>query len=165
MYRSRCRSDSRSNSRHMLCCTCPCRSPQKLSFSSLTKCWKCSVIGVTFAMGVSLLFKGALASQAKANLHPLAFYTIEVTSPNAARTWRRVPYSFKVVQEAFSPIAISSTSLRLRTPLVHGCVLILKYASAQSGSESRSDSCTSPSQGPRLSCVDSLLMVNLSFLQ
>ena len=36
---------------------------------------------VTFAMGVSLLSRSALACQAKANLHPLAFYTIELTSP------------------------------------------------------------------------------------
>src|SRR3974377_1401571 len=65
MYRSRCRSDSNSTHLRMLCCTWPCRSPQKLSFSSLTKCWKCSVIGVTFAMGVSLLVRMASASQAK----------------------------------------------------------------------------------------------------
>src|SRR5271166_4416929 len=84
MYRSRCRSESNSNSRPMLCCTCPCRSLQKLSFSSLTKCWNCSVMGVTFAMGVSLLARMASASQAKANLHPLVFYTIEVTSPEEA---------------------------------------------------------------------------------
>ncbi|MGA2904300.1 MAG: hypothetical protein ABSD98_10745, partial [Candidatus Korobacteraceae bacterium] len=45
-----------------------------------------SVMGVTFAMGVSLLFQGALACEAKANLHPLAFYTIEVTSPLAIRS-------------------------------------------------------------------------------
>src|SRR5271157_893210 len=77
MYRSRCRSDSSSNSLRMLCCTCPCRSPQKLSFKSSKKCWKCSVIGVTFAMGVSLLLRMAFACKAKANLHPLAF-----TQPN-----------------------------------------------------------------------------------
>src|SRR5271165_7404647 len=53
----------------------------KTLFSSLTKCWNCSVMGVTFAMGVSLLARMASASQAKANLHPLAFYTIKVTSP------------------------------------------------------------------------------------
>jgi hypothetical protein len=39
------------------------------------------VIGVTFAMGVGLLFGMALACEAKANLHPLPFYTIEFTSP------------------------------------------------------------------------------------
>jgi hypothetical protein len=32
-------------------------------------------------MGVGLLFGMALACEAKANLHPLAFYTIEFTSP------------------------------------------------------------------------------------
>src|SRR5271157_2679271 len=83
MYRSRCRSDSSSNSLRMLCCTCPCRSPQKLSFKSSKKCWKCSVIGVTFAMGVSLLLRMAFACKAKANLHPLAFYTTEFTSPKS----------------------------------------------------------------------------------
>src|SRR5215472_1206690 len=70
MYKSRCRSDSSSNRRCMPCCTCPCRSPQKLSFSSLTKCWNCSVIGVTFAMGVSLLSRMASACEAKSQLTP-----------------------------------------------------------------------------------------------
>jgi hypothetical protein len=32
-------------------------------------------------LGVGLLFGKALARKAKANLHPLAFYTIKVTSP------------------------------------------------------------------------------------
>jgi hypothetical protein len=32
-------------------------------------------------LGVGLLFGKALACEAKANLHPLAFYTIKVTSP------------------------------------------------------------------------------------
>jgi len=34
-------------------------------------------------MGVGLLFGTALACEAKANLHPLRFYTIEFTSPHA----------------------------------------------------------------------------------
>ena len=38
-------------------------------------------MGVTFAMGVSLLSRTALAGEAKATLHPLAFYTMELTSP------------------------------------------------------------------------------------
>src|SRR5271157_6636870 len=59
--------------RRMLCCTCPCRSPQKLSFSSLTKCWTCSVMGVTFAMGVSLLSRTAFACEAKSQLTPSRF--------------------------------------------------------------------------------------------
>src|SRR5207245_1763159 len=60
----------------------PYRSPQKVSFRSRTKCWNCSVIGATFAMGCKLLFKDlVLASEAKTNLHPPHFYTPEFTSP------------------------------------------------------------------------------------
>src|ERR1700693_223703 len=75
MYRSRCRSDSNSNSLRMLCCTCPCRSPQKLSFSSLTKCWNCSVMGVTFAMGVSLLFENGFCLLGKKPTYTLSLFT------------------------------------------------------------------------------------------
>jgi hypothetical protein len=40
------------------------------------------VIGIIFAIGCRSPFLGsALACEAKANLHPLAFYTIEFTSP------------------------------------------------------------------------------------
>jgi hypothetical protein len=40
------------------------------------------VIGIIFAIGCRSPFSGsALACEAKANLHPLAFYTINVTSP------------------------------------------------------------------------------------
>src|ERR1700728_1970001 len=63
-------------------CVCPYRSPQKLSFISARKCWKCSVIGIIFAIGCRSPFGKALACEAKANLHPLAFYTIEFTSPS-----------------------------------------------------------------------------------
>src|ERR1700728_618186 len=64
-------------------CVCPYRSPQKLSFISARKCWQCSVIGIIFAIGCRSPFGKALACEAKANLHPLAFYTIEFTSPEA----------------------------------------------------------------------------------
>ena len=50
-------------------------------FQLTDEIWNCSVMGITLAMGVSLLVRMALACEAKANLHPLAFYTIEVTSP------------------------------------------------------------------------------------
>ncbi len=49
------------------------KSAQKLSFISARKCWKCSVIGVTFAMSVSLPSRMASSCQGEANLHPLAF--------------------------------------------------------------------------------------------
>jgi hypothetical protein len=39
------------------------------------------VIGIIFAIGCRSPFGTALACEAKANLHPLAFYTIKVTSP------------------------------------------------------------------------------------
>ena len=38
-------------------------------------------------MGVRLLSRLALARQAKATLHPPAFYTIEFTSPNSRRVY------------------------------------------------------------------------------
>jgi hypothetical protein len=45
------------------------------------------VIGIIFAIGCRSPFSGsALACEAKANLHPLAFYTINVTSPHGALT-------------------------------------------------------------------------------
>src|SRR5579863_5734931 len=82
MYWSRCASLSWSKNRCPARCVRASRSPQKLSCNSSTKCWYCSVIGVTFAMGVSLFSKESVSAfQAKTNLHPLAFYTIEVTSP------------------------------------------------------------------------------------
>ena len=37
------------------------------------KVWKCSVIGIIFAIGCRSPFGKALACEAKANLHPLAF--------------------------------------------------------------------------------------------
>ena len=51
-------------------------------FVSSRKCWECSLIGVILAFGCGSPFSGsALVCEAKANFHPLAFYTIEVTSP------------------------------------------------------------------------------------
>ena len=80
------------------CFVCPYRSPQKLSLISARKCWKCSVIGIIFAIGCRSPFFGkALACEAKANLHPLAFYTINVTSPNlyGKWTWTRIRFAYK----------------------------------------------------------------------
>src|SRR5258708_39616191 len=73
MYRSRCCSLRASKNCCAACRVRACKSPQKLSCKSCTKCWKCSVIAIIFAMGVGLLFGMALACEAKANLHPLAF--------------------------------------------------------------------------------------------
>jgi hypothetical protein len=63
-----------------------------------------------FAMGVSLLCEKWLsASQAKANLHPLAFYTIEFTSPEhrmfsfISMNWKGEPLvSFETVVKMIS---------------------------------------------------------------
>src|SRR6201981_2487370 len=65
----------------------PYRSPQKLSCNSSTKCWNRSLIGITLAMGCRSPFGSALACEAKANLQPLAFYTINVTSPSLQFAW------------------------------------------------------------------------------
>jgi hypothetical protein len=51
-------------------------------FDLAQKCWKCSVIGISSPSGVSLLSMiGFMLVRQKANLHPLAFYTIKFTSP------------------------------------------------------------------------------------
>src|ERR1700752_1118550 len=75
------RSDSRSKNFFHACRVRPYKSPQKVSCNSSTKCWNRSLIGITLAMGCRSPFGSALACEAKANLHPLAFYTINVTSP------------------------------------------------------------------------------------
>src|SRR5215471_11524114 len=66
---------------------------------------------------------------------------------SAARMWRRVPSGLRFVQAAFIPTPINSTSLRDKTPLVHGLVVIFTHASAHFGSHSRNWS-TAESQGP-----------------
>src|SRR5439155_16375053 len=64
--RSRCRSDGNSKNRCQACRVCPYSSPQKLSFISARKCWKCSLIGIIFAIGCRSPFPGiGLACQAK----------------------------------------------------------------------------------------------------
>src|SRR5215469_6996528 len=56
--------------------------PQKLSFISARKCWICSVIRTIFAIGCRSPFQERLLLvRQKANLHPLAFYTLNFTSP------------------------------------------------------------------------------------
>jgi hypothetical protein len=57
VYRSRCRSLSKAKNCSADCRTRPCRSPQKLSVNPSTKCWKCSLIGVTFAPGCKSPFQ------------------------------------------------------------------------------------------------------------
>jgi hypothetical protein len=47
--------------------------PQKLSFISARKCWKCSLIGIIFAIGCRSPFRNGFCLSGKANLHPLAF--------------------------------------------------------------------------------------------
>src|SRR5277367_3428307 len=61
-----------------------------------------------------------------------------------ARIWRRVPVSSRFVQEQYSPREISSTSLRGRTPLVHGFVPTRNRSSAPLGSHSLSFSKDEP---------------------
>ena len=46
---------------------------------------------------------------------------------SAPRMWRRVPPGLKFVMAAFTARLISSTSLRGRTPLVHGSLDILRH--------------------------------------
>ena len=60
------------------------------------------------------------------------FRTIRISSrvapaSSAPRMWRRVPSALKFVHAAFTARLISSTSLRGRTPLVHGSADILRH--------------------------------------
>jgi len=78
------RSDSSSKNRCHAWRVCLYRPPQKPSFSSLRKCSKCSSIGIIFATGCRSPFQERLRLLGKANLHPLAVYTINVTSPRVS---------------------------------------------------------------------------------
>src|SRR5277367_5289883 len=86
---------------------------------------------------------------------------------SAARIWRRVPSSSRFVQEQFSARKISSTSLRGRTPLVHGFMPTRNSSSAPLGSHSLSLSKDEP-QGPADWSVDdafvATLLVDIFFL-
>src|SRR5574342_872429 len=66
---------------------------------------------------------------------------------SAARIWRRVPSGLRLVQAAFNATPTSSTSLRGRTPLVQGFVVIFTHVPAHCGSHSRSVT-TAASHGP-----------------
>src|SRR5664280_982612 len=72
-----CIRDRRSDSASKYCFQAglvwPYKSPQKLSFISCRKCWNCSLIGVTFAMGVSLLFLGGFRLSGQSQLTPSRF--------------------------------------------------------------------------------------------
>src|SRR5271165_1964408 len=73
MYRSRWRSLSASKKFCAASCVRVCKSPQKLSCNSATKCWKCSVIGIIFAMGVGLLFWNGFSLRGQSQLTPSCF--------------------------------------------------------------------------------------------
>src|SRR6267378_3562596 len=73
MYRSRCRSLRASKNCCAACRVRACKSPQKLSCNSSTKCWKCSLITVIFAMGVSLLFWNGFSLRGQSQLTPSCF--------------------------------------------------------------------------------------------
>src|SRR5205807_4157801 len=68
--RSRSRSDCSSKN----CChasfVCPYKSPQKLSFISARKCWKCSLIGIIFAIGCRSPFQERLSLVRQSQLTP-----------------------------------------------------------------------------------------------
>src|SRR5439155_18797681 len=86
--RSRCRSDCSSKNRCQASFVCPFKSPQKLSFISARKCWKCSLIGIIFAIGCRSPFQERLSLVRQSQLTPSRLYTINVTSP-----LRRAPFA------------------------------------------------------------------------
>ena len=52
---------------------CPYTSPQELSFISVRKCWKCSVIGIIFAIGCRSPFQERLLLVRQSQLTPSRF--------------------------------------------------------------------------------------------
>src|SRR5207244_11964763 len=68
--RSRCRSDCSPNNRCQASFPCPDKSPQKLSFISARKCWKCSLIGIIFAIGCRSPFQERLSLVRQSQLTP-----------------------------------------------------------------------------------------------
>src|SRR5947209_8777533 len=73
MYRSRCRSLRASKNCCAACRVRACKSPQKLSCNSATKCWKCSLIGIIFATGVGLLCWSGFSLRGQSQLTPSRF--------------------------------------------------------------------------------------------
>src|SRR5947209_18382239 len=71
--RSRSRSDCSSKNCCHASCVCPYRSPQKLSFISARKCWKCSVIGIIFAIGCRSPFRKGFSLRGQSQLTPSCF--------------------------------------------------------------------------------------------
>jgi hypothetical protein len=81
--RSRRRSDSASRNCFQANFVFASRSPLKLSFKSVRKCWKCSVIDTIFPMGVRLLSRLGFSSSGQSHLTPsrLLHNRIYFTSP------------------------------------------------------------------------------------
>src|SRR2546423_11617925 len=71
--RSRSQSDCSSKNRCHASCVCPHRSPHKLSFISARKCWKCSVIGIIFAIGCRSPFRKGFSLRGQSQLTPSCF--------------------------------------------------------------------------------------------
>src|SRR5436309_3286420 len=74
---------------------CPYKSPQKLSFISARKCWKCSLIGIIFAIGCRSPFQERLSLVRQSQLTPsrLLHNQRYVTHPSAADTATLVEWS------------------------------------------------------------------------
>src|SRR5439155_574202 len=64
------RSDCSSKNRCQASFVCPYKSPQKLSFISARKCWKCSLIGIIFAIGCRSPFQERLSLVRQSQLTP-----------------------------------------------------------------------------------------------
>src|SRR5271165_6461482 len=87
MYRSRWRSLSASKKFCAASCVRVCKSPQKLSCNSATKCWKCSVIGIIFAMGVGLLFWNGFSLRGQSQLTPSCFLHNRIYVTTLQHSW------------------------------------------------------------------------------
>src|SRR5271163_2272947 len=97
----------------------------------------------------------------KPHLRTMRISSRVAPASSAARIWRRVPSSSRFVQEQFSAREISSTSLRGRTPLVHGFVPTRSSSSAPLGSHSLSLSKDEP-QGSAGRAVDDAFVATVS---
>src|SRR5438876_2110843 len=76
---------------------CPYKSPQKLSFISARKCWKCSLIGIIFAIGCRSPFQERLSLVRQSQLTPSRLlhnqrYVTALESEAAIAVWRTPPW-------------------------------------------------------------------------
>src|SRR5438552_6083380 len=101
---------------------CPYKSPQKLAFISARKCWKCSLIGIIFAIGCRSPFQERLSLVRQSQLTP----------SRLLHNQRYVTHKPVVVQLNFqtAPLPISPAEHELFEGVLFSFVLRVLYAVA-----------------------------------